>query len=67
MKTVKNAEQSLNEYTIKYRVVDREFDSTEAAESYARFMTNSVSSKVWISRIVYSSNGLHYCMGSYTL
>lgn len=58
--------EQLQSYVVKYRVIDREFDDQIAAENYARLMTNSVSSKVWISRIIYA-NGRSACFGSYTL
>lgn len=51
---------------LKYLVVGKLFDEQEEAENYARTMTNSVSSKVWIN-VMLPYQDKYCCIKSYTL
>lgn len=59
-------EKSYESVKVTYKVIDREFATQQEAEGYARFMTNPISSKIWISCMV-SWKGESFCMKSYTL
>ena len=63
MKSISKSKNS----RIKYLVNGAFFDDQKQAERYALFMTNPVSSKVWINVVVFYKDDEYYCVKSYTI